>query len=225
VVAAHPDDEVLGCGATIAKVCASGAAVRVLFLADGVTARHDLSDHGTVAVKAKIKARKENAARALSILGASSESIYFGDGPACRLDQVYLIDLVKTIEKHIREFRPSRLYTHWGHDANIDHCLVHRAVMAATRPLDIPFLRDIYAFEVLSSTEWNTTTAFLANTFQSISGFLDRKLEAMNAYGEEMREAPHPRSAEVIRALAKFRGAQAGVAYAEGFSLIRLCEI
>ena len=134
------------------------------------------------------------------------------------------IDLVKEIEGHIRDFRPSRLMTHWSEDTNVDHCIAHRAVLAATRPIGIPFLERILAFEVLSSSEWNTTAAFPANAFVDVSDHIDRKVEAMAAYGNELRQPPHPRSAEVIRSLARFRGAQAGVQFAEAFSLIRSLE-
>lgn len=224
MVAAHPDDEVLGCGGTIAKFGESGAALRVVFLAEGITARYDPPDFAAPKVKEESQARNANAVKALAVLGVESEAVFVAERPCCRLDQVPLIDLVKEIEGHIREFRPSQILTHWGQDTNIDHCLVHRAVLAATRPIAIPFLRRILAFEVLSSSEWNTTAAFPAQAFHDITGQIERKLEAMAAYGDEMREAPHPRSAQVIRGLASFRGAQAGVPYAEGFSLIRSLE-
>lgn len=224
VIAAHPDDEVLGCGGTIARFRDANAPVRVVFLAEGITARYDPPEFETPKVKAESAARNANAVKALALLGVEREAVFLAERPCCRLDQVPLIDLVKEVEGHIREFRPSQLLTHWGQDTNIDHCLAHRAVLAATRPIAIPYLRRILAFEVLSSSEWNTTTAFPANAFHDITGQIDRKLEAMAAYGDEMRQPPHPRSAQVIRGLASFRGAQAGVTYAEGFSLIRSLE-
>lgn len=224
VVAAHPDDEVLGCGGSIAAFREAGQAVRVIFLAEGVTARYDPPEFETPKVQAEIKQRNDNAFKALGLLGVEAEEVFVSLRPCCRLDQVPQIELVKEIERHIREFQPNRLLTHWGQDTNADHALTLRCVLAAARPVDIPFLKRILSFEVLSSSEWNTTAAFPANAFQDVSGQIERKIEAMAAYGEEMREAPHPRSAEVIRALACFRGAQAGLRYAEGFSLVRSLE-
>lgn len=224
VVAAHPDDEVLGCGATIAKFRDRGDPVRVVFLAEGITARYQPEDFDDPKVKAESKARNDNAFKALGLLGVEAGEIFVNERYCCRLDQVPQIDLVKEIERHIRDFRPSHLMTHWSEDTNVDHCIAHRAVLAATRPIDIPFLERILAFEVLSSSEWNTTAAFPANAFVDVSDHIDRKVEAMAAYGNELRQPPHPRSAEVIRGLARFRGAQAGVQFAEAFSLIRSLE-
>lgn len=221
VIAAHPDDEVLGCGGTIAKFRDAGAAVRVAFLAEGVTARYDPVEFDSPQVKAESQARNDNAVKALAKLGVAADSVFVNRRPCCRLDQVPQIDLVKEIEGHIKSFEPSQLFTHWDQDTNIDHRIAHRAVLAAARPLGIPFLKRILAFEVLSSSEWNTTTAFPANAFHDVSAQIERKLEAMAAYEGEQPPAPHPRSAEVIRALATFRGAQAGVSHAEAFSLIR----
>lgn len=224
IVAAHPDDEVLGCGGSIAAARQAGQAVRVIFLAEGITARYQPEQFDDPQVKAEIQARNDNAFKALGLLGVESSEIFVNSRHCCRLDQVPQIDLVKEIEGHIRDFQPSRLMTHWSEDTNVDHGIAHRAVIAATRPIGLPFLKRILAFEVLSSSEWNTTTAFPANAFVDITSQIERKLEAMAAYGDEMREPPHPRSAEVIRGLARFRGAQAGLAYAEAFSLMRSLE-
>ena len=224
IVAAHPDDEVLGCGATIAKAREAGDEVRVVFLAEGITARYDPEEFDLPQVRAQSRQRNDNATQALDILGVPAGEVFTNERYCCRLDQVPQIDLVKEIEGHIREFRPTCLLTHWAQDTNVDHGLTHRAVLAATRPTGIGFLTRIEAFEVLSSSEWNTTTAFPANSFVDVTAQIERKIEAMAAYGDELRDAPHPRSAEVIRGLASFRGAQAGVRYAEGFSLIRSLE-
>ena len=221
VIAAHPDDEVLGCGGTIARFRDAGHAVRVAFLAEGITARYDPSEFDDPKVRAESRQRNENAFKALALLGVEGQEIFVNQRPCCRLDQVPLIDLVKEIEGHIQDFRPSQLFTHWECDTNVDHGIALRAVLAAARPVAIPFLKRLMAFEVLSSSEWNTTTAFPANAFVDISAQIDRKVDAMAAYGDELRAAPHPRSGEVIRGLATFRGTQAGVRCAEAFSLIR----
>ncbi len=221
VIAAHPDDEVLGCGATIAKARAQGRAVRVAFLAEGITARYSLEEAATAAVQDKSRIRNQNALKALAVLGVEADAVYLGERYCCRLDQVPQIDLVKEIEGHIRDVRPSEILTHWSQDTNVDHRAAHWAMLAATRPVGMPSVGRILAFEVLSSSEWNTTTAFPANAFQDVTAYMDLKVAAMAAYGDEMQAAPHPRSEEVIRALGRFRGSQVGVGYAEAFSLMR----
>ena len=221
VVAAHPDDEILGCGGTIARLTAEGAVLRVVFLAEGITARYDPEEFDRPDVVAQSRERNDNAFKALALLGVATEEVFVSDRPCCRLDQVPQIDLVKEIEGHVRDFRPSELMTHAALDTNVDHRLAHQATLAAIRPLDNRHLRRVLAFEVLSSTEWNPTGAFHANAFYEIGERVEDKIAAMAAYGDEMRQPPHPRSAEVIRALARFRGAQAGVDFAEGFTLIR----
>lgn len=224
VIAAHPDDEVLGCGGAIARLRDAGAPVRVVFLAEGITARYNPPDFETESVRAEIDRRNQNAFRALDLLGVPRAEVFTAERFCCRLDQVPLIDLSKQIERHIRDFHPERLFCHAPDDVNVDHRLCHQATLAATRPLDPNGPRSILAFEVLSSTEWNPLKPFPANTFIDIGTALDRKVAALAAYEGEMREAPHPRSAEVVRALACFRGAQAGVTAAEGFILVRSIE-
>lgn len=221
VVAAHPDDDVLGCGGTIARFRDAGCPVRVMFLAEGVTARFAPEQFETPEVQEKSARRNHNALRALAQLGVAADEVFVQQRPCCRLDQVSLIDLTKEIEQHIRDFRPTRLYTHAADDPNVDHGTVHRAVLPAVRPLAGQTLRAVFAFEVLSSTEWNPQKPFAPTAFTDVTTTMDRKIAAMAAYEDEMHPPPHPRSPEVIRALGRFRGAQAGVAYAEGFSLIR----
>lgn len=221
VIAAHPDDEVLGCGGTIARVAGFGAAVRVVFLAEGVTARFDPCDFVTPDVRQRSERRNRNALKALDILGVPADQVFVHTRPCCRLDAVPLIDLTKEVERHIAEFQPTRVFTHSTDDPNVDHGLAFRATLVAVRPLDGSPVRAVYSYEVLSSTEWNTTSPFMPTAFFDIGGTIDRKLAALAAYEDEMRPAPHPRSPEVVRALAQFRGAQAGVGHAEGFALVR----
>jgi len=221
IVAAHPDDEVLGCGGAIAKHRAMGDAVRVIFLAEGVTARYDPDEFDRPDVQAAIKRRNDNAVRALSILGVPQENVFVSQRYCCRLDQIPLIDLVKQIEGHIEQFAPTILFTHALHDTNVDHGLAHRAVLAATRPTANRALRTINAFEVLSSTEWNPTRPFPASAFYDISDVMDLKVAALLAYEDEVMPPRHPRSETTLRALATYRGAQVGVRYAEAFQLIR----
>lgn len=224
IVAAHPDDEVLGCGGAIAKFRKNGDDVRVIFLAEGVTSRYQTDEIMAPHVQQKSKFRNENAIKALEILSVPSEQIFVEERPCCRLDQVPMLDLVKQIEGHIDQWKPAKLFTHAPYDTNIDHRLTYMAVLAAARPKQNSQLRSIYSFEVLSSTEWNPLQPFIPNMFVDVSSVLDKKIEALVAYGDEMRPAPHPRSVEVVRSLAAYRGAQAGVLYAEAFSLVRAIE-
>ena len=225
VVACHPDDEVLGCGGTIAKVRAAGGEVRVIFLAEGITARYDPSEFDLPAVRQEIDERNTNALKALAALGVAEDQIYVNQRHCCRLDQIPLIDLTKEIEKHIDDFKPDRIYGHASHDANIDHQCGHKALLAAVRPMSKGFVPAVFAFEVLSSTEWNPLQPFVATAFIDITDQIDAKVAALAAYGGEMRPAPHSRSETVLRALACYRGSQCGVAYAEGFSLIRSVDL
>lgn len=221
VVAAHPDDEVLGCGGTIARFADEGKEIRIIFLAEGITARYNPSQFQEAAVQAAIKRRNDNAIKALAVLGVTADAVFLGQRYCCRLDQVPMIELVKEIERHIAEFAPTHLFTHASADTNIDHGLVHRAVLTATRPLAKTAPREILAFEVLSSTEWNATVPFPAQVFYDVGASIDRKVKALAAYEDEMRAPPHPRSEAVVRALACYRGAQVGLAHAEGFAVIR----
>lgn len=221
VVAAHPDDEVLGCGGTIARYRDVGDDVRVVFLAEGVTARFDPSQFDTPEVRERSARRNANALRAMAVLGVPPDQVFVEQRPCCRLDQVPQIDLVKQIERHIADFRPTELFTHAAADTNVDHRMAHQAVLTAVRPLNRTYLETVAAFEVLSSTEWNPTVPFPATLFYDIGVGMERKVAALAAYEDEMMPAPHPRSETVLRALAQYRGAQAGVAYAEAFSIIR----
>lgn len=221
VIAAHPDDEVLGCGGTMARYRTLGCPVRVVFLAEGVTARFMPEQFNTPEVIAKSEKRNANAVKAMAALGIEADQIFFSERPCCRLDQVPLLDLTKQVESHIRDFQPTRLFTHSADDPNVDHGVAHRAVLPAVRPLSGQSLRAVFAFEVLSSTEWNPLKPFAPTVFHDITDSMEQKIEAMTAYEDEMHPAPHPRSPEVLRALGRFRGAQAGLPYAEGFALIR----
>jgi LmbE family N-acetylglucosaminyl deacetylase len=211
IVAAHPDDELLGCGGAIARHAREGAKVYVLFMTDGVGAR------GATGGEA---ARRKSAEAALKILGA--EAPMFLDFPDNAMDGVPLLDIVKKIEEAVARVKPSIVYTHHGGDLNVDHQVTHRAIMTACRPLPGSSVRAIYGFEVLSSTEWSLAP-FHPARFVGID--IELKLKALREYHQEMREAPHARSYEAVRALAVVRGASAGLPAAEGFSVLRLVEV
>ena len=215
VVAAHPDDEVLGCAGTIAYHAAKGDLVRILFLADGVSSRAD-------ADRENIRVRKNAAIKASKILGVS-EPIFLGLSDN-RLDTHALLDVVKKIEALIEDIRPTVVYTHHHGDLNIDHQITNRAVLTACRPQPGASVHSIHAFEVLSSTEWNAVghhNAFQPNLYIEIDRWLQKKIDAAIAYELEIREFPHSRSIEMIKHLAHYRGGCVGIGSAEAFETIR----
>lgn len=218
VVAAHPDDEVLGCGASIARHAAAGDAVHVLILAEGLTSR---GRAGAAALR-KLRADAQKAAR---VLGAQPP--VFGGLPDNRLDTVALLDVVKLVEREVARVRPAVVYTHHAGDLNVDHRVAHQAVLTACRPLPASPVGKILCFEVPSSTEWQapgSAPAFAPNVFHDVAKSLSRKLAALRAYAGEMRRWPHPRSLKAVEHLARWRGATIGADAAEAFVLARAVE-
>lgn len=216
IVVAHPDDEVLGCGGTIAKLADNGTTVHVVFLADGVSSRNEGS------LPEKLKVRRLAAKKACGILGVRSVS--FEDFPDNRLDTVALLDITQRVEWYITEHRPIMVLTHHSGDLNIDHRRTLDAVVTACRPQLGHPVRSILSFEVPSSTEWQLQTSapsFQPNWFVDISATIERKLEALSAYESELRDWPHPRSLKGVEYLARWRGATVGVDAAEAFVLGR----
>lgn len=219
VVAAHPDDEVLGCGGTITKHVAAGDRVHVLILGEGATARDESRD---VSARAnEIQSLQKAAAAAARELGA--EPPRFAGLPDNRLDGVDLLDVVKVVEVAVGELRPVVVYTHHVGDLNVDHRIAHQAVVTACRPLPESCVRAVYAFETVSSTEWaySRDHAFHAARFVEITDQLETKKQALSCYASEMRAFPHARSIENIEALARLRGASVGVGAAEAFVVVR----
>ena len=215
VVAAHPDDEVLGCGATLARLAREGHDCRVLIMGGGLAAR---TAEPSTAGLASLRQSAEAAAR---ILGATGVEVL--DFPDNRMDTVALLDVVKAVEARLHELRPHVVFTHHARDLNIDHAVTARAVETATRPVDAHCPEEVYAFEVPSSTEWafERGAAFAPNHFIDVAASLSVKIEALKAYASEIRPFPHPRSPEAIEALARLRGSQAGLPAAEAFTLVR----
>ena len=214
VVAAHPDDEVLGCSGTMARHVSDGDKVYVVFMSDGVTSR-------TCVESNEVEVRKQAAKDASNILGIVQPPRFLGF-PDNRMDTVALLDIVQTLEQVINEIEPEVVYTHHSGDLNIDHKITHQAVMTACRPQPGFFVQEIYSFEVLSSTEWSTNNPFIPNYFVDISDTLELKISAIKAYNSELRTFPHARSIESIKALAKYRGASMGIRAAEAFKVERL---
>jgi len=215
VVAAHPDDEILGCGGTIARHSAQGDIVSVVFLADGETSRPG-------AGAADIERRHRAAHEAAEIVGASVFD--FADFADNRLDGLELLTIVRRIEAAIGELAPEIVYTHALADLNIDHQICHRATLTACRPLPGRPVKRLLAFETLSSTEWSANAAtarFHPTLFIDVSDHLEQKLQALDCYAEEMPPFPHARSREAVEALALRRGAEVGRPAAEAFQVIR----
>jgi len=219
VVAAHPDDEVLGCGGTIAKLSNEGHDIHIMILGEGSTSRSQ--DRGQ-ADMTLVEALRENSHQAAKTLGA--KEVCLRDLPDNRFDAVPLLEIVKIVEEAVEKLNPEIIYTHHGGDLNIDHTLTHRAVLTATRPIKGQPVREVYAFEIPSSTEWafqRLEPVFRANVFEDISATLETKINALSHYETETRAFPHPRSPEALRAIARRWGSVVGGEAVEAFELVR----
>lgn len=159
--------------------------------------------------------------------GYSIEKFVVGLGRGDELDNKFdarpLLDWVQIIERELERFRPDIIFTHCGNDLNLDHRIIHDAVLIATRPMDDETVKDIYSFEILSSTEWNFPATFTPNVFYDITKYIELKKDVLNRdFADEMRTFPHPRSLRGVEVLAQTRGMQVGVEYAEAFELARM---
>ena len=217
-MAAHPDDEVLGCGGTVARLSKEGD-VWICVLGEGVTSRYKSSQ---IVPETELVNLKSQAKHAGSIIGA--KDVIFSSLPDNKFDTVPMLEIVKILENLLDDARPDVVYTHHPGDLNVDHSLTFRAVMTATRPMMDETVREVYTFEIASSTDWafqSLSRPFNPNTFVDISKTIDLKIEAMESYSGEIRSFPHPRSSDALRASAKRWGAIVGVESAEAFELIR----
>ena len=209
VVAAHPDDEVLGGGGTFRRHVLEGDEVHALVACEGESVRYEGQDVH----------QSDHARRAAEILGfASLELVGWGDQ---RLDTMSLIDLVASLEERIQRLRPQIVYSHFSGDLNRDHRILAEAVTVACRPVE-GRIEELLSFETPSSTEWNAPYRFAPNYFVDITRTLDDKLEAMACYESEIREPPHPRSLESLRHRASYWGAHAMMEAAEAFFVCRM---
>lgn len=217
VVAAHADDEALGCGGTIAKHIASGDSVHIIFMTNGVSSRENSTETDQ---------NNRNCALTQAMRELGVENWQCFDFPDNQMDSVPLLSIVKAIESVIAKYQPNIIYSHFSHDLNIDHQITHQAVMTACRPIKGSSVEEIYSFEVLSSTEWNShqATNFKPHYIVDISQLWDKKKQALDCYQEELREFPHSRSIECIEALAVMRGATHGFAKAEAFQVERILK-
>lgn len=223
VVAAHPDDEVLGCGATIAKHVKAGDKVHVVILAEGMTSRDNERNRQQRNMELSELAKAAHTAN--DILGVHSLSLL--DLPDNRMDSIDLLDIVKVLEDSILTFNPDILYTHHAGDVNIDHRRTHEAVITATRPQPGQTVKTLLFFEVQSSSEWQppgSALAFAPNWFVDVTSTVELKMKALTAYKMEMREWPHARSCEAVEHLARWRGATVGCEAAEAFVLGRMID-
>jgi LmbE family N-acetylglucosaminyl deacetylase len=215
VVAAHPDDETLGAGGTVARYVQEGTEVWVCLLCDGVTARHS-----------ETELQRDCAQQACDVLGVSN--VVFCDLPDQGLDALPLIEVIRPIERCVREFGPEVVLTHFKEDVNQDHRIAFAATMVATRPSSTTPVRKVMCYETASSTEWAAPFpggVFAPNVFIDITATLDKKIEAMSVYANthisEVKPYPHPRSYEAIEIYAKRQGVVVGAGAAETFMLVR----
>ncbi len=217
VLAAHPDDEILGCGGTIAKLAKDGCHVTVIIAAEGITSRAKGKNND---VKRLHKICKE------ANLALGVKDVVFLGFPDNRMDSVDFLDIVQTIEGHLAKIQPTVIFTHHLSDLNIDHRICNQAVITACRPLPNSKIKEIYFFEVPSSTDWNfsgnVTHGFRPNYFVDITDDLKQKIAALKKYTSEMREFPHARSLEGCEYLAKWRGSTVGLHAAEAFETGRI---
>ena len=215
VVVAHPDDEILGAGATIHKLITEGHKVAVAIMVSQAVARQDLSS--TLSIDEQ---------EALSIVGV--KKVYHANFPNIKMNTVSHLELVQFVESCIEDWKAEAIITHHPSDTNNDHVQTSYAVQAAShlfqRRENIPALKELIYMEVPSSTEWSfdsSSNRFIPNYFVEIgSDGVDLKLKALAAYKGVMRNYPHPRSNEALKGLASYRGAQAGCSYAEAFECV-----
>lgn len=221
VVAAHPDDEILGCGATIAKKIKQGFDVRTIILTTGVTSRYD----GSKDSEEEIQSLFEEGKKANGILGVSKNQLVYAKFPDQKLDTIPEIELIRYIKNEVQSFKPDEVYTHHSGDYNLDHRITFNAVNFATRPYQGEhFPRKVLTFEVLSSTEWANVekNAFVPNHYEKlVQADIDAKKNAMTAYKSELRIWPNPRSIEGVEVKAKQRGMEISSESAEAFKIIR----
>lgn len=218
VIAAHPDDEVLGMGGTIAKLTSHGCNVNVLIVTDGSSSQYCDS-----AELAKIIEDKKNETLACAqTLGV--KNVYYGELPDMKLDTIPHITINKVIESAINQFQPDTVFTHFWGDVNLDHVNVYKSTLVAVRPLYGQVVKELYCYRVPSSTEWTpckAETMFLPNYFVNIEDFAVKKYEAFGKYSTELRDYPHPRSVQHLKELDIAHGHEVGMGPTETFVLLR----
>lgn len=212
IIAAHPDDEALGCGGTIIKHKKNGDEIHILFMTDGISARKNPS-------KIERDERIKGINKAKDFLKPAS--IDYLNFPDNKLDSVPLLEITQSIENFLSKIKADKLYTHFSNDLNVDHQITCKACITATRPGSITFVKEIYSFEVPSSTEWKIGTPFNPQCFIDISSEIHDKEKLLECYASEMRDRPHPRSIKNAIALNQIRGSQVCLSFAEAFEILR----
>mgnify|MGYP001188464319 CR=1 FL=1 len=218
LVAAHPDDELLGSAGTLLFYKKKGYKIKIIFLSDGESSRNSSKKK----INFLINQRKIQAIKVSKLCKFIEPA--FAELPDNRLDTIPMLKIIRFIESEIKKFKPTIIITHNENDLNIDHKLTFNAVVTATRPSTKTFVKSIYCFETPSSTENNFSKIkvnFNPNLYFDISKFINKKIELLKIYKREMRPYPNSRSLEGIKVLAKYRGSQIGVKYAEAFYLLR----
>jgi lmbE family protein len=218
VIAAHPDDEVLGMGGTIAKMTAEGAEVHLLIVTDGSSAQYRANDN----LKEIIENKKAETRACADILGI--KSVIYGHQPDMKLDVTPHIQINAVIEEAVGSIGPDSVFTHFWGDVNVDHQNVYRSTLVAVRPVMGQIVRNLYCYRVPSSTEWTPSkpdTMFLPNVYVDIAAFAAKKYEAFARYVTELRDYPHPRSVKYLEETDRISGLRVGVDCAEEFMLLR----
>ena len=212
VFAAHPDDEVLGCGGTIKRLSKKFNVI-VVFFTTGITSRSLKNE------KKEINKLKQDCINSNKILG-TKKTVFF-ELKDNQLDSYPRLFIIKKIENILKIYKPEIVFTHYYEDLNIDHQIVSYSTITACRPVKNKFLKKILFFETLSSTEWSIKRTFQPNYYYDIENFLSFKIKAMKMYKSEIQKAPQPRSVKAIESLAKLRGSEINKKYAEAFFLHR----
>lgn len=223
VVVAHPDDELLGCGATMHKLIhESNCIIKAIILGEGITSRSE--ERNTEKWKNELSKHQENIESARKYIGYKITKSF--NLPDNRFDTVPLLDIIKILENEKNEFQPDIIFTHHGGDLNIDHQKTFEAVITATRPMQDEKVKSIITFETPSGTEWQASSdlkKFNPNLYIQISEEnLNAKIDGMEAYEFEKRKYPHPRSPEALKILAQRYGVMMGGRYFEAFQIIRI---
>ncbi|WP_016939520.1 PIG-L deacetylase family protein [Nitrosopumilus sp. SJ] len=229
VVAAHPDDEVLGMGGTIKKLTRAGNDIKIVIMATGITSRrstnyknsnsYEIDEQTSKTMKTQIEKLRQDAIRSSKILGV--KKIEFEDFPDNEMDIVSNLEITKRIEKSIFDFKPDTVFTHSQYDVNVDHRAIFNATITATRPKQKSTVKEVISFEVPSSTEWYFPSRFSPNIFVDIHKELPFKLKALKEYKTELEKFPHPRSLESLEIISKRWGTVSGYLSAEAFYLVR----
>jgi len=216
IVVAHPDDEILGCGATIARLVKEGYTAYTLILSEGKTSR-DIKNHKIDRVSFSKEIKKAN-----DKIGV--KKVFIENFPDNRFDSVDLLDIIKVISTVKDKINPDIIFTHYEKDLNIDHQITYQAVITAARPMQDESVKEIYSFEILSSTEWQYPLSFSPDTFFDVSDTLKCKKRAMKKYKSELCEYPHPRSLKAIKLNASYHGMRVGKKYVEAFKSVRVIK-